>query len=1245
MKRKTGLFGMMIIILALLCGQIFIWPTGAAAAEATGGDGTYLWPVSADIDIAVGWNYEDGSYHGAADFELAIGGAVHAVAAGTVTRVLDGCRGSHLEGAADACSLGDNCPIYRRGGTTAHDGNIIVIDHGNGVTTRYCHLRAGGITVRPGDTVTQGQTIAASGASGEVLKPHLHFELNINGNPADPAAYLTRRTSPIANHNPVILLEAAEAPVNGTLKVRGWAYDPDNLSAPLETAIYIIQSDGSEILAGSLTANQARTDLSDLYQRGTHYHGFEGNLAISVGGSFSVQAEARNIGEGEHIRSDLIRVTTGRDLTPPVLSDIAVTNVSERGYTVSVTATDNAGVASVTMPSWTGAYSSDVEWPEASRSGDRYSHTVRRNGESGVWQTEIHASDISGNQAPLISVVLRRVTLTFNPAGGVCDTANKMIFHISYLVNYANRAYLVKYGELPTPRREGYSFDGWRTAGGAPVTSDTVLTATTNQTLYAHWVQTESTPPAITDVKLTDLSLNGYTISVTATDNIGVTNVRMPSWTGAYSPDTAWPDAERVENSDEWTCNIKRSGEPGVWHTEIYAYDAAGNQAPLVSVYLRHMTAAFDPNGGTCDIADKTVFHAFYLYNYQNQTYLTRYGELPTPVRTGYQFNGWYTEKTGGERVTSETVVRTDLDHTLYAHWSASRNSPTPTRTPTNTPTPRPDTPTSTPTTRPGAPTSTPTRTPTTRPGVPTRTPTRTPTTRPGAPTSTPTRTPTTRPDTPTPTSSSVADRVPMITVGSVSTRAGGDVRVPISIRNNPGVASVLLRVEYNQKVLKLKSVEDGGILGQSETAGNQNLTAMPLILSWSNDTASQNRTGNGVIATLIFSAADTASGSYPIRVSYNNNQHDIFNIDMKPVQFTISNGSVRIVDTEIGDVNADGAVTALDRVWLARYLAGWPGYTSAELDLTAADVNADGAVTALDRIILARHIAGWSGYETLPYNITARAASQNGAVLQDFQENAVLQDNQENQENQPAILIENNLNYLNNKNEIICKISVQNAPALSALDFDLSWPEEPRLVRVQDCNLFSEKFYNSNNLNPARNHFHFSWGNDLNPNPAPIDGEILTLTFKTENGANHAKNNPDFIKNLIESIEIQNPSACDVNLNPVIFTTRTVTPEIKQESEQENKSEITRDFIELNIIKNGVRVSSQTQNPGAWIYLAAYDENGVLRDFHPRRMPETGEAEFDYIPGKLNKNDINYIKAFLFNTDYRLLASARIDL
>ena len=477
-----------------------------------------------------------------------------------------------------------------------------------------------------------------------------------------------------------------------------------------------------------------------------------------------------------------------------------------------------------------------------------------------------------------------------------------------------------------------------------------------------------------------------------------------------------------------------------------------------------------------------------------------------------------------------------------------------------------------------------------------------------------------------------------MITVGSVSTRAGGDVRVPISIRNNPGVASVLLRVEYNQKVLKLKSVEDGGILGQSETAGNQNLTAMPLILSWSNDTASQNRTGNGVIATLIFSAADTASGSYPIRVSYNNNQHDIFNIDMKPVQFTISNGSVRIVDTEIGDVNADGAVTALDRVWLARYLAGWPGYTSAELDLAAADVNSDGAVTALDRIILARHIAGWRGYETLPYNITARAASQNGAVLQDFQENAVLQDNQENQENQPAILIENNLN---NKNEIIYKISVQNAPALSALDFDLSWPEEPRLVRVQDDNLFGEKFYNSNNLNPDQNHFHFSWGNDLNPNPAPIDGEILTLTFETENGANH--------RDLIKSIEIQNPSAWDIDFNPVIFTTRTITPEVaqesKQESEQENKSEITRDFIKLNIIKNGVRVSGRTQNPGAWIYLAAYDENGVLRDFHPRRMPETGEAEFDYIPGKLKKNDINYIKAFLFNTDYRLLASARIDL
>lgn len=53
----------------------------------------------------------------------------------------------------------------------------------------------------------------------------------------------------------------------------------------------------------------------------------------------------------------------------------------------------------------------------------------------------------------------------------------------------------------------------------------------------------------------------------------------------------------------------------------------------------------------------------------QNVTYDSTYGTLPTPTRDGYSFNGWYTAKTGGTKVTNTTKVTTAKDHTLYAQW------------------------------------------------------------------------------------------------------------------------------------------------------------------------------------------------------------------------------------------------------------------------------------------------------------------------------------------------------------------------------------------------------------------------------------------------------------------------------------------------------------------------------------------------------------------------------------------------
>ncbi|MDF2772454.1 MAG: Peptidase [Geminicoccaceae bacterium] len=67
-------------------------------------------------------------------------------------------------------------------------GNVLEIDHGNGIVTRYAHTSR--IDVRQGQRVTRGQTIAAVGKTGLSTGPHLHYEIHVNGKVVDPLTYV-----------------------------------------------------------------------------------------------------------------------------------------------------------------------------------------------------------------------------------------------------------------------------------------------------------------------------------------------------------------------------------------------------------------------------------------------------------------------------------------------------------------------------------------------------------------------------------------------------------------------------------------------------------------------------------------------------------------------------------------------------------------------------------------------------------------------------------------------------------------------------------------------------------------------------------------------------------------------------------------------------------------------------------------------------------------------------------------------
>lgn len=233
-------------------------------------------------------------------------------------------------------------------------------------------------------------------------------------------------------------------------------------------------------------------------------------------------------------------------------------------------------------------------------------------------------------------VATYKVTYDYNGGATSIKIDNEIIIlrKTSKMTTY-NGTYGAESGVLPSPGRTGYMFAGFYTEleGGKRIYANTEFKVNAEQTVYAHWIPFHTT----------------LVMNENGGDATGI--LIKPIYQQAYGP---LPNPTRYGYSfTGWFTS--KSGSTAV------TADTIMTNSTKATIYAQWRgntyTVTFHPNGGTVDTASKEVL------------YEDTYDTLPKPERENHSFLGWYTEKSGGNKITSGSTVTIDKDIVLYAHW------------------------------------------------------------------------------------------------------------------------------------------------------------------------------------------------------------------------------------------------------------------------------------------------------------------------------------------------------------------------------------------------------------------------------------------------------------------------------------------------------------------------------------------------------------------------------------------------
>ena len=454
----------------------------------------------------------------------------------------------------------------------------------------------------------------------------------------------------------------------GMIHVKGWAIDMANKTKSLQIDIYIGGPAGSKnVDIIGVMAKDVRTDVAAVYPGAGNYHGFDTEIYTWRSGSVPVYVYAHNAAMTDATLLLSKTVTVTADKTPPVISEVKVTNKTKDGYTISCKVTDNGAIAEVKFPTWTVANGDDdIVWVPGTKNGNYYSANIKvsdHKNEGGTYATHIYATDKNGNKSCNTSQENIYIDRT---APVISNVKISNIDETGYTVSCtATDNTGIKSVKFPTWTEKNGQDDlgGWSGSYTAYDGIKSGNTYTFRVKISAHGNQRGN---YITHIYAEDAY--GNYVGYTTTPIIFVPN----KYTVAYSANGG-------------------SGAPG----SQTKWEKTTLKLSTTKPY-KNYTITYNGNGGTAGSANKSVGCTFKSWNtnaagtgtaysaggnYTANTSATLYaqwqnptaGNLASASRTGYTFDGWYTAANGGSKVTAATTITGNT--TLYAHWTIIKYS------------------------------------------------------------------------------------------------------------------------------------------------------------------------------------------------------------------------------------------------------------------------------------------------------------------------------------------------------------------------------------------------------------------------------------------------------------------------------------------------------------------------------------------------------------------------------------------